>query len=63
MIQRVKDPWPENKADCAVFSIEIEKSERIYFVRLDEYTFKMSHHDLVELRNRINGVVGLDDIQ
>ena len=63
MIQRVEDPWPENNANCAVFSIETENPERVYFVRLVGYTFQISHHDLIELRNRITGVLGLDDIQ
>jgi len=26
MIKLVEDPWPQNTADCAVFSIETEDS-------------------------------------
>ena len=52
MIQLVNDPWPQNTAECAVFSIDSN-----YFVRLNDYNFQISKHDLIELRNRINGVL------
>ena len=57
MIQLVDDPWPQNTAECAVFSVDTEKSDRKYFVRLNDYNFQISKHDLIELRNRINGVL------